>query len=540
MNTSWMRLPSRFARWGLLAIMLVAAMFQGASCHAQETLKVDDLSAVDHHPLVFPNPRHERYLDTLLVISDQDRPLRFAVQGIELSESRAVSQGLTVLEQRLNQLQAPASESATPNEATLLIELVDDTDVFLESLQRVCPGQLIQPQSVDQGYSVVITRSGQHQIHLKAAGDIGLFYGLITICQLMHRSVGNQVAVHESEVVDWPEVGLRIAKVSGSRSSADSVQRFGQWLPFFKVNYCGIQFHGKNSNQRRGFDKVTRQVSGWAQSQGNLKTLIYFCPFRGNALDLDTEAGMNAYLDYLDQKLAEGAAGVEIDYNDWAPKSGHDVQVVNRVVEWLKDKHPDALVLYCPPLKGEHRYHGAASPALGKVLSQMPDEVLPVWTGFGMLPVEGEPLADSQVKAWTSVTGRRPLFWANRVSPVTERYFKDKPIFVRPIDPGSNDMVFNGELLPRNLGELFEGVHLNCGEGPGILPEEEFAERQRVCLATAADFLWNPHPWEAEDSLRRAKRFVKIFRPIIESSKSSKGSHLFPQVKQSDFRKNNR
>ena len=86
--------------------------------------------------------------------------------------------------------------------------------------------------------------------------------------------------------------------------------------------------------------------------------------------------------------------------------------------------------------------------------------------------------------------------------------------FARLVDEVPGAFAFRGEFLPKELNRLFEGVHFNAGS-PGYTPSESKVELLSY-LATAADYVWNPHDWEAVESCRRARRFVEVMLPLAE------------------------
>ncbi|MEA3365228.1 MAG: hypothetical protein U9Q79_06260, partial [Candidatus Hydrogenedentes bacterium] len=81
----------------------------------------------------------------------------------------------------------------------------------------------------------------------------------------------------------------------------------------------------------------------------------------------------------------------------------------------------------------------------------------------------------------------------------------------------SDTHVFQGELLPKDLDRLFEGIHFNAGFSRDYneLPQN-FSAASLAYFSTAADYVWNPDDWEAAESARRANRFVEIMKPLIE------------------------
>ena len=114
-------------------------------------------------------------------------------------------------------------------------------------------------------------------------------------------------------------------------------------------------------------------------------------------------------------------------------------------------------------------------------------------------------LNSADVEGWTRDAGRRPFLWVNRVGP------QDKAghPFSRPVSEVPGAFAFRGEFLPKDLNRLFEGIHFNATVVSRSDPES------LAYFATAADYVWNPHGWEAVDSCRRAKRFVEIMLPLV-------------------------
>jgi len=125
-------------------------------------------------------------------------------------------------------------------------------------------------------------------------------------------------------------------------------------------------------------------------------------------------------------------------------------------------------------------------------LKQIPPDVKVIWTGprVGM----PRPLPSETVQAWIKAAGRKPLLWLNKAA----AQHKDGDEVVR---------IFAGQRLPKDLGELVCGVHVN---GAPTL-------EMRPYNLMIADFLWNPQAWSADASLARARRFADIMKPLLES-----------------------
>jgi hypothetical protein len=278
-------------------------------------------------------------------------------------------------------------------------------------------------------------------------------------------------------------------------------------MPLYKLNVMGLQFHGTNSNETETFRDNVKAVCARARQSGILETVVYFCPFRGKGYDFNTAADKRRYTEFLQWMLDQGANGMEVDYNDWPGRATPIEDVINLACRAVAEKNPRAYNLYCPPSRGTSVYRGPASAEMTRILSQVPTNVWPLWTGMATNNALIEkPLNPSDVEAWTRAAGRRPFLWVNRVGP-RDRY--NRP-FTRPVNEVPGAFVFRGDFLPKDLNRLFEGVHFNA------IPLSRSDSEMLAYLATAADYVWNPQGWEAVDSCRRAKRFVEIMLPLVE------------------------
>ena len=308
------------------------------------------------------------------------------------------------------------------------------------------------------------------------------------------------------EIADWPEIGLRLSKTSASTSPLPDLYEQAAWMPLYKLNVMGLQFHGTNSNEAETFRDNVKAVCARARQSGILETIVYFCPFRGKGYDFNTAADQQRYAEFLQWMLDQGANGIEVDYNDWPGRATPIEDVINLACRAVAEKNPQAYILYCPPSRGTSMYRGPASAEMTRILSQVPTNVWPLWTGMATNNALIEkPLNPADVEAWTRAAGRRPFLWVNRVGP-RDRY--NRP-FTRPVSEVPGAFVFRGDFLPKELNRLFEGVHFNA------IPISRSDSEMLAYLATAADYVWNPQAWEAVDSCRRAKRFVEIMLPLV-------------------------
>src|SRR5207244_1897834 len=94
--------------------------------------------------------------------------------------------------------------------------------------------------------AITSTVDGPAHVTVQAGDDWGLFYGMVSLCQLMEANDAGEIRVPAVEIVDYPEIAHRLAKCSASNPPA-FVERYAAWLPLFKFSQIGLQYHGTNS-----------------------------------------------------------------------------------------------------------------------------------------------------------------------------------------------------------------------------------------------------------------------------------------------------
>lgn len=462
---------------------------------------------------VIPRPQIEEYGERVAQLGERGSRLSVSFRNTGLKDSPACGRGLQLLRKRLTRL--GAGQVALENgrgDAQIQITRVPPRELG-EVLLRRGAKERITGKRLEQAY-VLDCRAGSNgrgSAHLRACGDPGIFYGLVSLCQLVEQGDQGGIRLPAANIADWPEVGLRLAKTSASTSPLPELRNFAAWMPLFKINMMGLQYHGTNSLQPGPFTENVRAICSQTRRDGILEAVVYFCPFRGKGYDFNSSADRRKYALFLQWMLDQGAHGIEVDYNDW-PGSGTPIEdVINLACRAVAEQNPDAYILYCPPSRGSSVYRGPASAEMTRILSKVPKNVWPLWTGMATKnALIEQPLEPADVEAWTRAAGRRPFLWVNRV--VTRDPPQNRP-FARPLEEFPGAFVFRGEFLPRNLNRLFEGVHFNAGS-PGYAPSE--SKRELIAyLATAADYVWNPQGWEAVESCRRAKRFTEIMLPLV-------------------------
>ena len=467
---------------------------------------------------ILPRPRIESLRPEAVTLARKGQKLSVR---LEAAAGPAGREGVKLLDRRLRGLGAggasPVGAAAAQNPPPVTVSLC--TPAELAEQLRVHAAEKLAPPRLRQAYSLKITRADAGgRVRIAAAADRGLYYGLVSLCQLLDADPAGNVSLPVGEVLDWPEIACRLAKTSGSMNPVRKVARFAQWLAPLKISQVGIQYHGSNSRKPdRNFIENVRTICGHYRKTGTLETIVYFCPFRGGgrAYQFRSDADKAAYAKFLLSVMAQGAHGIEVDYNDWPGSKGVPIaEVLNLACRAVLAKHGDAHVLYCPPLSGKECYRGMATEQMGRTLAKVPPRVHTLWTG--MQTLIGRRLKAEQVERWTKIAGRRPFLWVNRVALGVGSSFS------RPVPAAGGARAFCGERLPRQLHRLFEGVHLNAGISRGYNKlTGEFTPEAMAYLATAADFLWNPHDWDAAESARRARRLVEILTPLLPKAQSA-------------------
>jgi len=476
---------------------------------AEQPVGVDTLA-------VSPRPQVELVGDGFVALTKSGGPVRVSTRGASL-RAPAVRAGVELLSVRLRQVGARFAPADDRSAALTLLKIsADQMGARLSEKAGENPGG----KRRDQAY---LLESGGGRVTVTACSDLGLYYGLLSLIQIVGSDQENGPVVRAVTIADWPQIACRLAKTSASSNPPEKVAAFAAWLPLMKMNLIGLQYHGSQSKDPEPpFTRSIETLCPRFRREGVLESIVYFCPFRGRpggaagereeAYDMSRESDRRAYADFLRWIMTQGAHGIEVDYNDWPGSPEVPIaDVINSACAALEAEHPDAYVLYCPPAAGRESYRGMATEQLGRTLSSVPTRVWPLWTGMQTLITS--PLETEQVERWTQIAGRRPFLWVNRVSLGVPKQFARRL-------PGDGGYVFCGEYLPKDLNRWFEGVHFNAGISGGYNElRGEFEPRSMAYLATAADYVWNPRHWDAAESARRARRFVAVMGPLLRAAR---------------------
>lgn len=465
-------------------------------------------------PSLLPRPAYAHWTGARLALAATGAPVTACLPA---EATGPVAEGARLLASRLRVLGSELA-AAGPKAARVIGGRATRNEA-VEWLARAGVEATVEPRRLRQAYRLTIAEvgDGTAAVRLEAGEPLGLFYGLVTLAQLIERETTRGLVVPEGEVVDHPAVAVRLAKISASQHSPPFVHAYARWQPLFKMSHLGLQYHGSNSKEPEPpFLDNVQLFCPMLRESGVLDSIVYFCPFRGQATsgrgayDFSRPGDRQAYASFVRWVMAQGAHGIEVDYNDWPGSPEVPIaDVIDLACEAVADVDPDAIVLYCPPLLGEQSYRGMASEALRETLSRVPAHVWPLWTGMETLMQE--PLDAGQIEQWTRIAGRKPFLWVNRAGPRVREAFAVRA-------PGAPEgLVFNGGVLPPGLPRLVMGVHLNVGFRDSEVKDggPHFDRETLVYLATAADYLWNPAAWEPAESLCRARRFVDMWADAV-------------------------
>jgi len=491
----------------LLYVFIFAPLLLITGC--KDSFKTGDIM---EHPIgVIPRPRIEKYGEKSLILDKKEKIITLYISNSSNQNAGPIDEGINLFSKRLKSLSNVELDILTESgDHQIIIDLCTKQELSgilsEEDIQDAVEGKRL-----DQAYYLEVTEaSGNNpEVTIKACSNLGLYYGLVSLIQLIDSNDDGQIRLPEVKIVDWPEACLRLAKTSGTTNPLNLINKLADWMPVYKINMLGLQFHGQESKELGPFEENVESVCSGQKELGLLETIVYFCPFRGKGYDFTQSEDRDAYVNLINWFFDQGAHGLEVDYNDWPGEKVPIEDVINLAYNAVMARNPDAYILYCPPNTGNQQYRGAATEEMRNTLSKVPPKIWPLWTG--MTTIVTDTLKSEHVEQWTEGAGRRPFFWMNRASIGVERSFS------RPLEGSPESLVIPGELLSKELNRLFEGIHLNFVFSAGsrhTIPEK-VSFKEFAYFATVADYLWNPYDWEDKESYKRANHFVSIMKPLV-------------------------
>ena len=298
---------------------------------------------------VIPAPRvvHRGGVRATVSLRGMGRVLvRYKPAGLE--KRPAVAGGVALLKKRMEVLGGDEDDAGR----VLRVQLEKLSAARLAELMQSRGAEaLTSGARLDQAYSLEIGDNGD--IQLAASGDLGFFYGLMTLCQLAEKDDEDDLVLPVVSIADWPDMALRLGKTSATFGDSSRLRLYTRWLPLFRINMIGLQYHGGRSRfPEATFKKRVAMVCREERERGSLETIVYFCPFRGGgkwrgadrdsyrrpgALDMTKAEDRKIYVEFLEWVMDQGAHGIEVDYNDWP---GPDATIVDVFLPLMRATQP--------------------------------------------------------------------------------------------------------------------------------------------------------------------------------------------------------
>ena len=308
-------------------------------------------------PPVLPRPVDERYGRNVVRLAPPGHRPGLRFEGVRVDSAPPLAQGVRLLKRRLENL-GLEGEPAEDRRARILVRRVDPG-----TLRKSFEEDGLRPPADEEklAQSYVLRVRPKDGACIEGTADIGLYYAILSLIQLLTNSPERGPIAPETHIRDYPSAPRRLAKTSGTYNDPELVDRFAEWITVYKIRMLGIQFHGEDSRRPDGtFRTNVQQICSRYASERTLETIVYFCPFRGEgAYDFRRPEEREAYIEFLHWILTQGADGIEIDYNDWPGEREVGIDtVINFVCTSLRGTDPTPHILWCPPNQGNVRYFG--------------------------------------------------------------------------------------------------------------------------------------------------------------------------------------
>ncbi len=368
---------------------------------------------------------------------------------------------------------------------------------------------VLSNRQLKQAYILHTTPKDHNQINIFASSNTGVYYALHSLVQILIKSDEDRYYLPQGKLIDWPEIAIRLAKTSASYNNSRQLNSLIELSKKFKLNMVGLQYHGKQPKfPEHNFAKNVDLLIEKYKTDDSIEIVVYQHPTNPKAdnstnYDLRKTQDREKYLEVLNNYLNQGAGGVSVDLNDWIKswnrKNKDYFEDFIHSIDQFARKHPDKLILICPPLKN---YKGSPTKIMQKMFSNTSDKLKVMWTGRITAP---DKLKLTQVQNWSKkMQGKRPFLWINQV------YNSGK----RSVAWGDNQYVFDSTFFADNLATKISGLNINIGfekqsKNPNILPNQ-YTQEDLVYLATAADYFWNPKNYHPADSVIRVRNYLGI------------------------------
>lgn len=169
---------------------------------------------------VIPRPQIEDYGRGSARFEPHAAQFKVAFKNINPAESAPCEGGLRLLSKRLKLLGGgEVTVEAGRGDAQVVI-----TKASVKQLSRMLRGHGAREEAtgkrLEQAYTLVCRPAyrGRGVVQIAAYSELGIYYALVSLCQLLDKDEQGNLCLPVVTLGDWPEIGLRLAKTSASTS----------------------------------------------------------------------------------------------------------------------------------------------------------------------------------------------------------------------------------------------------------------------------------------------------------------------------------
>lgn len=232
---------------------------------------------------VLPRPQLNERSGQLLALDGRDAVMGLVCRNVALGKYRPAGLGVQLVASRVEHLGGRFLEADPAGaQAVLVVERIP-ADGLARRLREQGLATGLSERRLAQAYVLRCGREGcRATVTVRACGTLGLYYGLLSACQLVDKDADGRLYVPETIISDWPAIGLRLAKTSASRNPSRVLRAFAVWQALLRMNLLGLQYHGRRSKDPEpAFLRNIRTLCGGCSRDGVVEPVVYFCPFMG-------------------------------------------------------------------------------------------------------------------------------------------------------------------------------------------------------------------------------------------------------------------
>jgi hypothetical protein len=162
---------------------------------------------------VIPRPQVENYGDGAIPLATRAGKVQVVFQNTSPADFAARNQSFRILSKRLRLLGAGDTTIGTSQSKAQIVITKTTPREFSRALRKHSGAEEITGKRLEQAYTLKCRTAskGRGQVHIKACSDLGIYYGAVSLCQLTDQDPQGNICVPAARLVDWPEIGLRLA-----------------------------------------------------------------------------------------------------------------------------------------------------------------------------------------------------------------------------------------------------------------------------------------------------------------------------------------